>query len=173
VASQFDPRNPKRDELRKQQGNEMRKRGDFDMASWKQNRTTPIRQRFDIATATNPLSKAANTRQRRRSGGGSVQQNDDGSIDAKNASISELRLALEQASREDTPSDRADAPPNQAAADFNETASYRTGQGVRDLKYRWGQGAQTGQRQQQPTANDIENQALQDHDPDQDDQDQQ
>jgi hypothetical protein len=47
-------------------------------------------------------------------------------------------------------------------------ASYRTGQGVRDLKYRWGQGAQTAQRPQQPSVKDIEDQALQDNDPDQD-----
>src|SRR5262249_25558602 len=63
--------------------------------------------------------------------------------------------ACQQASREDSADDtRADAPLNQAAADFDELASYRTGQGVRDLRYRWGQGAQTAQHQQQPSLED-------------------
>src|SRR5262249_25315215 len=150
------------------------KRGNFDMVSWKTNRTAPIRTRFDIATPTQPYSKAASDKPRRRSSGGSVERNDDGTYDADNANLTELRMALEQASRKDSPDNtRADAPPNQAAADFNETASYRTGQGVRDLRYRWGQGAQTAQHQQQPSINDIVDQSMQAYDPDQNDSDNQ
>jgi hypothetical protein len=153
----------------------MRKRsGHFDMTSWKANRTAPVKTRYDIATPQHPYSKASNDKPRRRSSGGKISVNDDNTVDAKNASLTELQLALDQASREDSPDDvRADAPPNQAAADFDELASYRTGQGVRDLRYRWGEGAQTAQHRQQPTVTDIENQALADFDPDQDDQDQQ
>jgi hypothetical protein len=106
--------------------------------------------------------------------GGSVERNDDGTYDADNANLTELSIALERASQEDVPDNtRADAPLNQAAADLDQVASYRTGQGVRELHYRWGEGAQTAKHPQQPNINDIENQAIQDYDPDQNDQDQQ
>jgi hypothetical protein len=77
-----------------------------------------------------------------------VERNDDGTYDADSGNLRELEIVLQQAAHEDQPQEvRADVPPNEAAANFNQLANIRTGQGVRELKYRWGQGAQTAQEQ--------------------------
>src|SRR5262249_23623414 len=159
APSRLDLRNQRR-EQRRQRGEMARRTGSgyfgrlpamshrdsYHHATGGRAKTTTERNLANYA-AQSPLSDAGHdvrTRQGYSHGGATIERNDDGSYDLDNARMTELRIALDQASRAaDAENERADTPPNQAAADLDQVANIRTGQSVRELHYRWGQGAQT------------------------------
>jgi hypothetical protein len=166
----------------------MAKRGDFDMSAYKRehtvsldrygyappkrasggrNKTRPTEENLAHPASANPIADAGhNIRTRRRSGGGSVSTNDDGTVDADSATLAQLQTLLEASQRDDQD------PLEQSRQGLQQAEEWQTPGMLQNQFQRsrpGGIGRQIAEAQKQrPKINDIVDESMQDYDPDPD-----